>query len=336
MELLRRRAYARAGLMGNPSDGYHGKTLSFILRDYFAEVVLYEWEDVEIVLAEEDRVRFRTIGELARDVDLHGYYGGIRLVKATIKTFAEFCRDRQPLHDRNFSIRYQTNIPRAVGLAGSSAIIVATMRALIDFYGVSIPQQVLPSLVLSVETDQLGIAAGLQDRVVQVYGGVVFMDFAQDRMTLQQGLQCGVYEQLDPALLPPLYVAFSEEAGEPTEVMHNNLRTRFDQGEPAVVSAMREFAELAKQARDVLLAGRPAELKPLIDQNFDLRQSICRLPSEHVRMVQTARKVGASAKFAGSGGAIVGVYDDPPMFAALCQEMEAIGCRVIQPDIANL
>ena len=50
MELLRRRAYARAGLMGNPSDGYHGKTLSVIVRNFHAEVVLYEWEDVEIVL----------------------------------------------------------------------------------------------------------------------------------------------------------------------------------------------------------------------------------------------------------------------------------------------
>ena len=87
MELLCRRACARAGLIGNPSDGYHGKTLSVIVRNFHAEVVLYEWEDVEIVLAQEDRVRFRSVDELARDVDLHGYYGGIRLVKATIKRF---------------------------------------------------------------------------------------------------------------------------------------------------------------------------------------------------------------------------------------------------------
>ena len=43
-------AYARAGLAGNPSDGYHGKTLSFIVRNFWAEVVLYPWEEVEIVL----------------------------------------------------------------------------------------------------------------------------------------------------------------------------------------------------------------------------------------------------------------------------------------------
>ena len=42
MQLLRRRAYARAGLVGNPSDGYNGKTISISVRNYWADVVLYE------------------------------------------------------------------------------------------------------------------------------------------------------------------------------------------------------------------------------------------------------------------------------------------------------
>jgi len=41
VEVIRRRAYARAGLMGNPSDGYGGKTISFTIPDFCAEVVLY-------------------------------------------------------------------------------------------------------------------------------------------------------------------------------------------------------------------------------------------------------------------------------------------------------
>ena len=38
-----------------------------------------------------------------------------------------------------------------------------------------------PGLVLRAE-EELGITAGLQDRVVQVYGGVVYMDFAKKLM----------------------------------------------------------------------------------------------------------------------------------------------------------
>src|SRR5512145_1309967 len=109
MQLIRKQAFARAGLLGNPSDGYHGKTISISVRNFRAEVVLYEWDTVDIVLAENDRARFRSVYDLARDVRLHGYYGGIRLIKATIKRFVEHCQSRElPLHERNFSIRYQT------------------------------------------------------------------------------------------------------------------------------------------------------------------------------------------------------------------------------------
>src|SRR5207302_10053257 len=122
MLFIRKRAYARAGLVGNPSDGYHGKTISIIVRNLHAEVILYEWEDVELLGSEEDQSRFRSIGELARDVKMHGYYGGIRLVKATIKKFFDYCQAQKcNLHERNFSVRYQSTIPRQLGLAGSSA-----------------------------------------------------------------------------------------------------------------------------------------------------------------------------------------------------------------------
>ena len=40
-------AFARAGLIGNPSDGYFGKTISFTIRDFAAKVpiifLLYPW-----------------------------------------------------------------------------------------------------------------------------------------------------------------------------------------------------------------------------------------------------------------------------------------------------
>ena len=65
MELIRKNAFARAGLIGNPSDGYHGKTISIGLGNLWAQVSLYEWEQIEIVWSQEDRSRFDSIGQLA-------------------------------------------------------------------------------------------------------------------------------------------------------------------------------------------------------------------------------------------------------------------------------
>jgi glucuronokinase len=335
MFLTRKRAYARAGLLGNPSDGYHGKTISFSVRDFYAEVVLYEWDAVDIVLAEGDRARFDSVQDLARDVRLHGYYGGMRLIKATIKRFVEYCNARSlPLHDRNFSIRYHTTIPRQVGLAGSSAMIVATLRCLMEYYEIEFPLEAQPTFVLGVEQEELGITAGLQDRVIQVYEGLVYMDFDKARERLVAGLPCYHYERLDPALLPPVYVAYHISMGEPTEVFHNAIRERYNRGETLVVDAMRHFAGLAAQGRDAILAGDHARLAALIDENFDTRRKIYNLAPWQIAQVETARGCGASAKFAGSGGAIVGTYRHAAMFADLKRALEAIGTRAFVPDIA--
>ncbi len=330
MLLIKKKAYARCGLIGNPSDGYFGNTLSLIVPNFAAEVTLYEWDEVELVFSRNDQVRFRNVDELVRDVQLHGYYGGIRLVRATIKKFVDYCRGRgMPLHKENFSVRYESNIPRLVGLAGSSAIIVATLRCLMEFYQIAMPLEIQPSFVLSVETEELGIAAGLQDRVVQVYEGLVYMDFARDRMHESGGYQCGVYEKLDAALLPPLYVAYNPSVASPTERTHNDLRSRFNNNDLNVVEAMRKLAILTEEARAELLEGRPQQLAKLVDRNFDLRRSICDLPGGQIDMVQQARRAGATAKFAGSGGAIVGTYPDAQTLARLKAELKPLGCEVL-------
>jgi len=321
--------YARAGLIGNPSDGYYGKTISFVIRDFSAKVSLYESPEVEIVPSFQDRSKYASMADLVEAVKRNGYYGGIRLMKAAIRRFARYCEGRKlKLPTRNFSIRYRSTIPRRLGLAGSSALVTATIRCLMEYYDVEIPQPVLPNLILSVETEELGISAGLQDRVIQVYGGCVFMDFDKALMEAQGH---GRYEEIPIDLLPNLFIAYHEDLGEGSETAHSDVRARWTRGDPEVVQAMQSFAQYAQDAYDLIKAGRGAEIGPLMDKNFDLRRTIFRLDPRHVDMVERARAVGAHAKFAGSGGAIVGIYDDDRMYERLETAMREAGIVVLKP-----
>jgi len=334
MKIIRKKAYARAGLLGNPSDGYNGKTISFIIRNYHAEIVLYEWNTLEIVPSVQDKGKFRSIHDLAADVRLHGYYGGMRLIKATIKRFSDYCNERNmKLHSQNFSIRYSSNIPRQVGMAGSSSIIVATLRCLMEFYDVTIPRKAQPSFVLSVEQEELGISGGLQDRVIQVYEGLVYMNFDKEVEHSADGFLCYDYQPLDPSLLPNIYIAYHAGLSEPTEIFHNNIRGRFLNSEPEVVNAMQRFAELTEQGKQSLQDGNAEWLAELIDENFDLRQRISNLPEWQTDMIRTARSCGASAKFAGSGGAIVGTYTSDSMLQKLMQRFEDKHVKTFIPNI---
>lgn len=343
-------AYPRAALVGNPSDGYHGKTIAFLFREYSVEVTLYESPEFEILPAERDHSRFGSLAELATDVRSLGYYGGVRLIKATAKKLYDYFSSRDiALDSRNCTIRYHSTIPVRLGMAGSSAIIAATARALLDFYGVSMAIEVLPEFLLSVESEELAISAGLQDRVAQTYGGLVYMDFAAEHFR-RRGY--GVYEKLDHRLIQNVYVAYRADLSEGSEVFHNDMRGRFEAGDPAITRAVARWSELTSEARSLLGstarefsfetennpeygAALHKRLAPLINENYDLRRDCLRVSEMNHSMVEAARSSGASAKFTGSGGAIVGTYENEAMFERLRDDLGAIRINVVRPTVVD-
>jgi glucuronokinase len=330
--IIRKRAYARAGFIGNPSDGYHGKTLAFTIGNYWAEVVLYESPELTFYPSAQDHAVFESLDHLLDDVRRTGYYGGIRLLKAATKSFAEHCaRTGVDLPRRNFTVRYETSIPRQVGLGGSSAIITAAMRALMEFFDMPIPDHVLPNVVLGAETEELGLTAGLQDRVVQAYGGLVYMDFDRDHMEAHGH---GRYERLDPAQLPPIYVAYRTDLGEESSTAHIRVRELYELGDETVVRTMREIASLTDAARRMLQQGDDEGLAEAVNRNFDLRASIFPIRDDDLAMVRTARATGASCKFCGSGGAVVGTFAGGNTLARLRSAMEGAGYEFIVPQVA--
>lgn len=329
--IIESRAYARAGFLGNPSDGYFGKTISIIVRNFGAYVSLYETPELCIEPLDQDRNIFRNIFHFIDSVQLTGYYGGDRLVKAGIKKFCEYCDQAGiRLHNRNFTIRYRSTIPRQVGLAGSSAIITATLRALMQFYQVQIPLPEQPNLILAAEKEELGINAGLQDRVIQVYEGCVFMDF--DKAYMEEHGH-GIYERIDPSLLPNLYIAYKTELGKVSGVVLNDIRKRFEEGDRVVGDTLAEIAGLAERGRKAIVKRDLTALNKMINRNFDLRSSIMNISESNLELIQRARACGASAKFTGSGGSIIGTYDNDDVLKSLIIEMKRIRARVIKPFI---
>jgi len=330
--IIETRAYARAGLLGNPSDGFFGKTISISVRNFGASVSLYQLPELVIEPQGPDTNTFKSIYHLRDAVSSLGYHGGIPLIKAAIRQFCDYCeREGIRLPNKQFTIRYQTSIPRQVGLSGSSAIVVATFRALMRFFRVDIPRPLLPTLVLKAETEELGIAAGLQDRVIQCYEGCVYMDFQRE---LVEGRGYGEYHTIDPRCLPKLYIAYKTALGKQSGKVHNDVKTRWLKGEPAVVQTMSEIADVARQGYDAIQQDRPQDLRELVNENFNLRRRIYPISDSNLEMIDTARRTGASASFAGSGGAIVGTYEDDDMLNRLFVELKRLDARVIKPFIS--
>jgi len=328
--LIEEYAYARAGLLGNPSDGYFGKTIALSIKDFRAWVRLKESSEMRIVAQDQD-AEYRSIQDMVEKISMYGYYGGVRLIKAVIKIFFEYCRENDfRLGKKNFSVRYDSTIPRQLGLGGSSAISTAALRALMKFYQVDIPKDIQPSLILDAEKEELGINAGFMDRVIQVYEGCVYMDLDREYIKAHG---YGKYESLEPKLLPRLFLAYKPALGKVSGRVLNDIQIGFERGNSFVVNTLEKIADIAEIGKKLLLARDKEGLFELMNENFNLRSRIMKISSSNQKMIRTARLCGASAKFAGSGGAIIGMYKNKDMFSRLAAEFDKIQVKVIKPTI---
>ena len=323
-------AYPRATLIGNPSDGFGGKTIAFVFSDFHAEVQLEEHDRIQILPGLVDHLDWNELSSFRSSVSSMGYYDGLRLLKAALLVFTKYCDEQKiALHNRGFKLSYTTNIPLLLGLSGSSAIITACLRALGVWYEIKLESWQLADLTWRVETEELRIPAGLQDRVAQAYNYPVFMDFDKGHFNDNP---YGKYKKL-PVPLNNIYIAYSNRLAKGAGKLHGELLERFESGDTQVLEAMESWKSLTVTFREALEKGDFDKMNECINTNFDIRNKLVNLHPDHVELVMLARKSGASAKFSGSGGAIIGMYKDAQMLKRLKSDLAQADVNILLPNI---
>lgn len=117
--IIHTKTFARIGLMGNPSDGFNGKTLSMLISNFWADVTLIphsDSRDTRIVFERNyvlDPNVFESAQEISHVVGLDGYQGAMPLFLALIRVFVSWCAERKiELKSSGFRVFCSTNIPR--------------------------------------------------------------------------------------------------------------------------------------------------------------------------------------------------------------------------------
>ena len=129
--MIQSSVYARVGLVGNPSDGFYGKTISACIKNWQAVVTIEPDDDIVIIPNPTmDALHYDSLADLVDHADKYGYYGALRLINATCSLFSKLTG----IVSSGFRTTYTSSIPRQVGLGGSSALVVALLNCLIEFH----------------------------------------------------------------------------------------------------------------------------------------------------------------------------------------------------------
>ncbi|MBM3990445.1 MAG: hypothetical protein FJ298_05480 [Planctomycetes bacterium] len=299
MASLQARAHARVGLLGNPSDLYGGRGLGFAIREFAATATL------------EDAPAAHIDGELLR---------------ACWRVFSREQRIEASL--RPFRLTTTTGVPFQSGLAGSSALLVAALRAWSAWFELPLSRSAIAELAWRTENDELGIRAGPLDRLVQSHEGLLAMDFADP-------WRAESVERLDPALLPPLLIAWHGAPTQSSGDVHAGVFARWRAGDPLVTEVTAALAANADRGRAALEQGEREAFLACIDRNLELRRRLFTLSEEDLALVELGRELGAAAKLPGSGGAVLFACTDEAQRERIERACVARGHATLRPTVAS-
>ena len=304
-------ALPRIGLLGNPSDGYGGRCLAFTFNAFMARVKITLKPDQETTIDGPVGLQNLVRAGLAEATSI-----GLKFPRNT-----------------GAHIGIETDIPRQVGFSGSSAVIIAFLRAFAALNERTIDDGALAACAWRAEAQGLGISCGPLDRAVQTLEGLAYFDFEHDLPTLKA-------ESISPDRMPAVFLAWDPRGGESSGDVHALVQERAARGEQEVLDAMAAIARLADSGRTLLTDSLAVdrlipELADLFDQNFELRASVFPITTRDQGLIDTARGHGAGAKLAGSGGAIVGIPRDANKLSPLKRAYESQGFRYLVPQIGS-
>jgi galactokinase/mevalonate kinase-like predicted kinase len=306
---IRCTAPGRAGIIGNPTDMYGGAVLSCSLA-MRAQVAVSPGTGLVLATGGQER-RIAGREDLRPQGDL---FDLPRAILDYLRAPALDCR-----------VAYESDIPMRSGLAGSTALVVAMLQALLAWQGERCSPYQLAERARYVELNYLKVVCGYQDAYMCTFGGLNYMDFRGKQF--YRRAEAELYATIEP-LAPyvealPLVLAYTG-VRHASSAVHKPLRERWLDGETSVVKGYQRVTELARMGKKALLNQDWAQLGRLMDENHAIQRDLGASGASNERLIEAARGAGAlGAKLAGAGdgGTIIALWpgdDISRLEQALC------------------
>ena len=241
-----------------------------------------------------------------------------------IKRISEF------FEGEGLNIVIQSDSPIGAGIAGSSALNVATCAAFTKWRGLNLSPEKLLDIAMNIEAQVINVPTGAQDYRPAYYGGISAIEMGVGGITR-------VPLDVDtPAIADRLVVAYSGVSRQSGINNWQVMKGRID-GEPSLIDHFEQICLVARAMRSALVAGNWREVGHQMNREWELRK--CLAPGVTTpaidNLIKQARSVGAlGAKVcgAGGGGCIVSLAE-PTEVVAVSSALSNGGVTILPCDI---
>lgn len=295
--IIRSKAPLRLGLAGGGTDldTYCDNFGGFVLNgtiSLYVHCTIEERNDNKIVFESTDHIKVlecesKMSLELDGDMDLYkGVYN--RIVKDYVKN---------PL---NFNITTYSDVPSGSGLGGSSTLVVAILKAFVEWLNLPLGEYDIARLAFDIEREDIGIVGGAQDQYAATFGGFNFMEFYDNKRVIVNPLRVKnwIIDELEASIV--LY--FTNITRQASQIEHEKKSLLDDEKS---LNAMHEVKVDATLMKEALLKGDITNFAKILGKSWESKKRVSSSisNSEIDRVYNLAIKHGAySGKVSGAGG----------------------------------
>jgi len=216
-------------------------------------------------------------------------------------------------------VRYESEIPLRSGLAGSTALVVALLQALLTWQGAWQEEYPNPYRLAErarhIELNYLKVVCGYQDAYMCTFGGLNYMDFRGKQF--YRAAEAELFATVEPlagyvSQLP--FVLGFTGVRHASSAVHKPLRERWLEGETVVVEGYRRITEIARMGKKAIIMADWPLLGRLMHENHAIQRDLGGSGESNERLIAAALEAGAlGAKLAGAGdgGTIIALWPWP-------------------------
>jgi D-glycero-alpha-D-manno-heptose-7-phosphate kinase len=315
--MLIARAPVRISLAGGGTDleayysKFGGAVVSASIDKYFYVLVSHSSSEDIQVSSSDYRTLFRHRMESPPPWD-----GDLGLPKAIIQHFGI---------RSGLSIFLASQVPPGTGLGSSSSVAVALIKAMAALAGRQLTRHEVAELACEIEIDRLGMPIGKQDQYAAAFGGLNYIEFRSDHVSVER---LAVSEEVEFQLQRRLLLFFTGLAHNSAEILQEQRQNMCSQQRPTL-GALHLIKDIAIDTRARLLRGDVPAVGDLLHESWLAKRTLASGISDPTidRWYDLALSAGATGgKLVGAGGGgFLLLYCEPERQDAVSRQLDGEG-----------
>lgn len=309
-------AYGKIILLGEHAVVYGSRVLAFRLPlTVTAKVTATQKSEIELSIPQWDVKQTLPLGENTK-VTTHSFQP---LLEVILKKFA--------LSDKSMRIEVQSQVPRAVGLGGSAAVIVAIIRAINQCYNLDLDTEQINETAFECEKISHTTPSGI-DNTIATYGRNICYKRNQG--------EAGIMQDLVLPCSLPLVIGFTGTESF-TSVAVNKVRQAWQTNPSFHESIFKQIDYLVGQALMALEKGDLGKLGTLMNLGHGCLNALQVSSPEIEQMLQIFRNSGAlGAKLTGSGigGSVIALCESVSASVSVAEQIRVSGYEAIEIELS--